>query len=313
MTSLDKKAVMGIGTLIIFIATILVAAVAAAVLISTSNVLQQRSLLVGQEARKAITDGVEVVSILAASDAASETFNQYEIMIRLSPGSDPLQMRHFNLQYIGPDFDDGTVLTYSDNETSIDPGVVNDAGYSNVYDLDGDGSVDSVILVIDAFGSDEGLQFNLSDAGASDLINLGVDLSNAGTTNVFIDLPDKGIYVGEDYYGVVSVSGTTTTDDQIDAAVTINVSEFVSVDDCSFAALPFQNYYCYEVVNGNDDYVLSSGERYKLLYQVVSENELTVGEDFGFIFTTDKGRLSEARARTPDVITTTKTKLWPLG
>ena len=73
MTSLNKKAVMGIGTLIIFIATILVAAVAAAVLISTSNVLQQRSLLVGQEARKAITDGIEVVSIITASDAATHS------------------------------------------------------------------------------------------------------------------------------------------------------------------------------------------------------------------------------------------------
>lgn len=312
MTSLDKKAVMGIGTLIIFIATILVAAVAAAVLISTSNVLQQRSLLVGQEARKAITDGIEVVSILTASDPSTETFNQYEIMIRLSPGSDALQMRQFNVQYIGPDFDDGTVLAYDSNGSSAELGIV-DTSFSNVYDLDGDGTIDTVQLVIDAFGSNEALRFNLSDAGAADLIDIGEDISAAGTTAVFIELEDQGIYVGEDYYGVVSISGATNTDDELDAAVDVTVDDFVQTSDCSFAALPYEGYYCYDVINGNTDFVLSSGERFKILYQVKAGNELTVGEDFGFIFTTDKGRLSEARARTPDVITTTKTKLWPLG
>lgn len=313
MASLDKKAVMGIGTLIIFIATILVAAVAAAVLISTSNVLQQRSLLVGQEARKAITDGIEVVSIVTASDAVTERFNQYEIMVRLSPGSDPLQMRTFNLQYIGPNFDDGTVLAYDANETSVELGALTTATYINVYDLDGDQVTDELILVQDAFGSNEGLRFNLSDAGVADLIDLGEDLGSATTTAVFIDLEDRGIYVNENFYGVVSVNGTTNTDDEIDVGVTINVSDFAEISQCSFAALPFEEYYCYEVVNGNNDFVLSSGERLKLLYQVTEPNELTVGEDFSFIFTTDKGRLSEARARTPDVITTTKTKLWPLG
>jgi len=313
MASFDKKAVMGIGTLIIFIATILVAAVAAAVLISTSNVLQQRSLLVGQEARKSITNGIEVVSILTASDAAAETFNRYEIMIRLSPGSDALQMRKFDLQYLGPDFDDGTSLTFSANASSIDPGALTALAFSNLYDLDGDNIIDSVILVIDAFGSNEALRFNLSADGSSDLINLGEDISSASTTPVFIDLSDKGIYIADEYYGVVSVHGTTNTDDEIDAVVDLVVADFVSNEDCSFDALPFENYYCYEIVNGNSDFVLSSGERFKLLYQVKTPNELTVGEDFGFIFSTDKGRLSEARARTPDVITTTKTKLWPLG
>ncbi len=312
MTSLDKKAVMGIGTLIIFIATILVAAVAAAVLISTSNVLQQRSLLVGQEARKAITDGIEVVSIMTASDASTEKFNQYEIMIRLSPGSDPLQMRQFILQYIGPSFDDGTVLAYERNQSTAELGAI-DTAFSNVFDLDGDGTIDTVQLVVDAFGSNEGLRFNLSDAGGADLINIGKDISAAGTTAVYIELEDRGIYIGEEYYGVVSIDGSTSTDDEIDVGVEVNVSEFVETSQCSFNALPYENYYCYEVVNGNTDFVLSSGERFKLLYQVTAGNELTVGEDFGFIFTTDKGRLSEARARTPDVITTTKTKLWPLG
>jgi hypothetical protein len=59
--------------------------------------------------------------------------------------------------------------------------------------------------------------------------------------------------------------------------------------------------------------VLGSGERFKLYYKVKAAHEISIGEDFMFIFATEKGRLSEARARTPDVIVSTKTKLWPLG
>lgn len=313
MASLNKKAVMGIGTLIIFIATILVAAVAAAVLISTSNVLQQRSLLVGQEARKAITDGIEIVSIMTASDYVNETFNDFEILVRLSPGSDALQMRKFSLQYIGPSFDEGASLAYDDNQTTAELGAVDTTTNVSVFDLDGDSVTDSVWLVQDAFGTYEGLRFVLSEAGNSSLISLGKDLGSAGTTPVSIRLEDTGIFVGEDYYGTVSVDGVTSTDDQIDASVDFTVKEFADLTECSFNNLPYETYYCYEIVNGNNDYVLSSGERFKILYRLKTGHELSIGQDFTFIFTTEKGRLSEARARTPDVVTTTKTKLWPLG
>ena len=116
--NLKKRGVMGIGTLIIFIAMILVAAVAAAVVISTSNVLQQRSLLVGQEARKSITNAIQVISIMAETNYTTETFNNWEIMIQLSPGSDALQLKTFDLQYISPIFDSGADLLYQDSSST---------------------------------------------------------------------------------------------------------------------------------------------------------------------------------------------------
>ncbi|MBW2982677.1 hypothetical protein KY327_00060 [Candidatus Woesearchaeota archaeon] len=309
----NKKGIMGIGTLIIFIATILVAAVAAAVLISTSNVLQQRSLLVGQEARKSITNAVDVVSILAASDSSTEQFNNYEILVRLSPGSDSLQMRKFNMQYIAPDFDKAADLIYDDNETVVEIGSAIDTTTNvTVYDMDGDGQDDWVTLVQNVSGSNEGLSFYFTDLEKwSDNISLGRDLTNAGTTPITINLGQTPVMIGEEYYGYVTIKGATDADDTINASVNVTVDEIP--DECNFELLPPEEYYCYKVMNGNDDYVLGSGERFKLHFKTKEENAVSIGEDIMFIFTTEKGRISEARARTPDVITSTKTKLWPLG
>jgi flagellin FlaB len=303
---------MGIDTLIIFIAGILVAAVAAAVLISTSNVLQQRSLLVGQEARKAITDAIEVVSILAASDSTTETFNNYEILVRLSPGSDPLQMRKFNLQYISLTYDQAAVLLYKDNETTVQLGAINATANTSVYDIDFDGTTDTARLVLNAFDTSEGIQFWLSDYDVwTDTINLGVDLAAATAVNVTVRLDETAITIDEDYYGYVSISGQSDLNNALVAGMNVTVSEMPA--SCEFDLLPPDIYYCYKIMNGNTDYVLASGERFKLLYKVDSANAVSIGEDFMFIFTTEKGRLSEARARTPDVVVSTKTKLWPLG
>ena len=308
-----KKGIMGIGTLIIFIATILVAAVAAAVLISTSNVLQQRSLLVGQEARKSITNAVDVVSILAASDASIEKFNNFEILVRLSPGSDPLQMRKFNIQYIASEFDHAANLLHDDNETVVQlDDAIDPSTNVTTYEMDDDRTPDWVTLRRNVSGDNEGLAFYLTDKDQwSDPVSLGRDLSNAGTSNVTILLGQQPVTLDEQYFGYVSVRGVTNADDTITANVNVTVDEIP--DKCEFELLPPEDYYCYEVMNGNDDYVLGSGERFKIYYKLRDEHEISIGEDLMFIFTTEKGRISEARARTPDVITSTKTKLWPLG
>ncbi len=305
---------MGIGTLIIFIATILVAAVAAAVLISTSNVLQQRSLLVGQEARKAITDAVDVVSILAGSDVATETFNDFEVLVRLSPGSDPLQMRKFNIQYIAQNFDAGANLLFSMNQTTYEvTDAVGNNSYTELqYDLDGDGVNDHISLLTDVFGANEAIYFNLSGEDAiTDYISLKKDLATAGTNNVTLSIIEQPITYNESIYGYVTIVGDTTADNEITANVNLTVYQIPS--ECTFDLLPPEDYFCYVVMNGNDDYVLGSGERFKILYRLKDEHALSIGEDFQFIFTTEKGRLSEARARTPDVVTSTKAKVWPLG
>ena len=60
---MHKKAEMGVGTLIIFIAMLLVAAVAAGVLIQTAGSLQEKSLATGQQARAQISTNARVIEV----------------------------------------------------------------------------------------------------------------------------------------------------------------------------------------------------------------------------------------------------------
>lgn len=301
---LQKRGIMGIGTLIIFIATILVAAVAAAVLISTSNVLQQRSLLVGQEARKTITDGVDVFSITAQSNATTEKFNNYEILLRLSPGSDPLQLRKFDVEMLTNKLHSTAMLNYpgDDNEMNAS-GDVTTTAIALSDDLDGDGAVDYVFIVDGVIDS---LGFNLSSKGPTDLISLDVDVINGQT----ISLDEAPITIGDEVYGSVEISGDATGAATFPSNIMI-VRKVAST--CEFKFLPPEDYFCVKVLVGNDDHVLDSREKMKIYFKTKDENALTVSEDFMFIFASEKGRLTETRARTPDVVVYASTRIWPLS
>ena len=89
---MGNRGMMGIGTLIIFIAVILVAAVAAAVLISTSSSLQQRALMTGSQAEDGVSTGAEMVSVMAQDGSLGHDVESFEVMMRLNPGSEAMNL-----------------------------------------------------------------------------------------------------------------------------------------------------------------------------------------------------------------------------
>ncbi|MFW6230818.1 MAG: archaellin/type IV pilin N-terminal domain-containing protein [Nanoarchaeota archaeon] len=104
---MSKKADMGIGTLIIFIAMILVAAIAAGVLIQTATSLQNKALLTGERTKGQVATGMQTLLLYATngSDGNVEDFRQ---KVKLSPGSDPVTLNDvllgFDTESINGDF-----------------------------------------------------------------------------------------------------------------------------------------------------------------------------------------------------------------
>jgi len=94
------KGMMGIGALIIFIAIILIAAVAASVLITTGGSLQQKALITGTQTEEAIASGIEAMTVVA-SDASStdpsgspHRVGDFKVMVRLQSGSQGLNLNN---------------------------------------------------------------------------------------------------------------------------------------------------------------------------------------------------------------------------
>ena len=94
----DTRAQVGIGTLIIFIAMVLVAATAASVLIQTSGVLQQKAQSTGRESIQEVSSNLEVMQIIGArSDTNSNDFDYVNITMKVMAGAGAIDVGDFVL------------------------------------------------------------------------------------------------------------------------------------------------------------------------------------------------------------------------
>ncbi len=97
VTSMNRRAEMGVGTLIIFIALLLVAAVAAGVLIQTAGTLQQRALATGTQATGQVSTNAQVVEVSA--EDGTGTMNNFSMIMKLAPGSNAIELDSVTLSF----------------------------------------------------------------------------------------------------------------------------------------------------------------------------------------------------------------------
>ncbi len=99
-TNKDERGQVGIGTLIIFIALVLVAAVAAGVLINTSGLLQAQAEDTGSDAQAQVGNQIEVVSATGVvNDSDSDGVDDIRLVVKKSAGSDPIDLSQATIQY----------------------------------------------------------------------------------------------------------------------------------------------------------------------------------------------------------------------
>ena len=82
----------GIGAMIVFIALILVAAVASAVIIQTGEKLQQNAQQSGSDTQQEISGKISIITVWVGDQAPNGNANQEEItmVFELAPGSEPI-------------------------------------------------------------------------------------------------------------------------------------------------------------------------------------------------------------------------------
>ncbi|MBP1908675.1 archaellin/type IV pilin N-terminal domain-containing protein [Methanolobus bombayensis] len=118
------NAQIGIGTLIIFIAMVLVAAVAASVLITTSGVLQQEAQATGKEATKEVSSNLMVQKVEGfraknSNTDMANTVDMLKITLGLSAASEPVDLSAVVIS-ITDGFQTNN-LVYAGNRNSLAP------------------------------------------------------------------------------------------------------------------------------------------------------------------------------------------------
>jgi flagellin FlaB len=90
----------GIGTLIVFIAMVLVAAIAAGVLINTAGFLQTQAEATGQESTSQVSDRIQLVS-QSGNVTGAQTVDQLQFVVAKAPGSGYIDLNQTTIEVIG--------------------------------------------------------------------------------------------------------------------------------------------------------------------------------------------------------------------
>jgi flagellin FlaB len=131
-----ERGQVGIGTLIVFIALVLVAAIAAGVLINTAGFLQNQAESTGQESTNQVTQSVQIVSATGVVDKDVATAGNYgdgttvdniTVVVSLAPGADPIDLGSAELEYLGTSATTVQLSSLTDSDdTTLDTGSGDD-------------------------------------------------------------------------------------------------------------------------------------------------------------------------------------------
>ena len=191
----EDRAQVGIGTLIVIIAMVLVAAIAAGVLVNTAGFLQATAEDTGQESVDQVTERIEVVNEHATvgADNGDKFVANLTLTVGLASGADATDLNATTIKYVSED----NVATLT-NSTSFSspPGSATAFNVTPVGATDTDDSFgvlnsneDRYEVTINANAIEGG---NTGDGlETSETVQLEITTQAGGTTEVVLTMPDQ--------------------------------------------------------------------------------------------------------------------------
>lgn len=182
----------GIGTLIVFVAMVLVASIAAGVLIETAGLLQSQSEATGEQSSQAVTDRVTVVSTVGIvgnvwdPDPGNEV-EEVELKVKRAPGGGDIDLADAVIHFVGPrGSDDLTHLSGGAN--ALEPGTDNFATApvkGTGTTLSSDTDIIKIILQFDG-DPDPMSVFEPGESGDIEIVT-----ADGGRTHVRVTIPNS--------------------------------------------------------------------------------------------------------------------------
>jgi flagellin-like protein len=190
----DERGQVGIGTLIIFIAMVLVAAVAAGVLINTAGLLEASASDTASDSQAQVSNQITVVS--AVGDVDSEDVAELNFTVMKSAGSGDIDLANMTVQYQSAD--KAETLGFGDT-----------AGPNTfvMYNTDGNSELTvSNDLVLNDTDERKVISIDLSASGVDDTLAEGEEatvtfVDQSGASAIYgVNVPDT--ISGESYVAV---------------------------------------------------------------------------------------------------------------
>ena len=161
-TKKDNRGEIGIGTMIVFIAMVLVAAVAASVLISTANQVREQAASTGDQAINNVASGFSVQDVVAqVNQSTRASIDNVTLYIRLAAGSPAINLNNVVITFVSGDLNMflnmGTASNDSTYTASREVNIANYEWSSNSHVV---GQGDMIKITITSTSHALGVGFN---------------------------------------------------------------------------------------------------------------------------------------------------------